>query len=115
VRRIPALIAIFATALNALWPLIAQAQPKDPLLVAVICSGEGGAHALDLTKKPGGGTAGDHGHCTLCTLGAGLSTNTQASIHAVPIGSAGLVQLPATPFQSASSLPAPARGPPPVL
>lgn len=114
-RRLPALIAIFAVALNALWPLIAQAQPKDPLLVAVICSSDGGAHAVDLSKKPDGGSVSGHDHCALCTLGAGFSATTLIPVHAVPDQSIESFQLPATQFQSTASLPAPPRGPPSIL
>ncbi len=103
-------------AFNALWPLIAQAQPKDPLLVAVVCSSEGGTHAVDLTGKPAGGAAGSHDHCTLCVAAgdraAGLPVDQAIAIHRVAGESSAPFILSTTQFQSTASLPAPPRGPP---
>ena len=54
-------------ALNAAWPLLANAQPADP--AAEICSAAGGNHA-------GGGAPATPGkgyhasHCNLCPFGA---------------------------------------------
>ena len=43
-------LAILAVALNALWPLIAQARPKNVLLVPV-CTVEGVTHYMELTAR----------------------------------------------------------------
>jgi hypothetical protein len=68
VKKLATWLAISAMALNALWPLIAQAKP--PLLVPV-CTVGGTTHYIEL---PGGSTPVDsqHEHCTFCFAGAAL-------------------------------------------
>lgn len=67
-KKLTSWLAITAMALNALWPLIAQAQPS--LLVAVC--GVGGAHHY--VEIPGGKTPVDSQHecCAFCFAGAAL-------------------------------------------
>lgn len=67
-RKLTSWLAILAMALNALWPLIAQAKP--PLLVPV-CTVGGTTHYVEI---PGGTTPVDsqHEHCTFCFAGAAL-------------------------------------------
>jgi hypothetical protein len=66
-RRTAAWLALAAMALNAAWPLLANAQPADPALE--ICSAASGSHA-------GGGAPATPGkgyhasHCNLCPFGA---------------------------------------------
>jgi hypothetical protein len=58
-------------ALQAFWPLLAQAKPRSVALVPV-CTVEGVTHYLELPagKTPGGkGSAAHFEHCALCTLG----------------------------------------------
>src|SRR6266436_4827389 len=72
-RRAAAWIAILAIALQALWPLLAQAKPKSVLLVPV-CTVQGVTHYVEL---PSGNApveqraASQHDHCSFCSLGGG--------------------------------------------
>jgi hypothetical protein len=68
-KRLTTWLAIGAMALQALWPLIAQAKP--PLLVPV-CTVGGTTHYVEI---PGGTTPVDsqHEHCTFCFAGAALA------------------------------------------
>jgi hypothetical protein len=64
-------LAILAIALQALWPLLAQAKPKNAVLVPV-CTVQGVTHYIEL---PSNGTpveqhaASQHDHCSFCSLG----------------------------------------------
>ena len=68
-RRFAALTAASAIALQALWPLIAQARPADSISVP-LCSVDGVRHEIEL---PLGKNQGDRSfeHCKLCVLGTG--------------------------------------------
>jgi hypothetical protein len=71
-NRIAAWVAILAIALNALWPLIAQAKPRSVTLVPV-CTVQGVTHYLEL---PAGNSpleqksSAQHEHCSYCSFGA---------------------------------------------
>jgi len=67
-RTLPAWLAILAMALQALWPLIAQAKPFDPLQSAVICSAAGMALPAGGDVPSGGDRALEH--CKLCVSGS---------------------------------------------
>jgi hypothetical protein len=70
-NRLAAWIAVLAMALNALWPLIAQAKPRSVALVPV-CTVQGVTHYIEL---PGGNSPLDqkssaqHEHCSYCSFG----------------------------------------------
>ena len=66
--QIRAWLAIVAMALNALWPLIAQAKPS---LLVPVCTVGGTTHYVEI---PGGTTPVDsqHEHCAFCFAGAAL-------------------------------------------
>lgn len=64
-RRCAALAAAFGIALQALWPAIAQARPRDTVSVP-ICSIDGTRHEIEL---PIGKTQDGSEHCKLCVLG----------------------------------------------
>jgi hypothetical protein len=51
-------------ALNAAWPLLANAKPADP--AAEICSASGGKHGAPATPDRGYHAS----HCNLCPFGA---------------------------------------------
>ena len=71
-RRIASWLAILAMALNALWPLIAQAKPRNVILVPV-CSIGGETHYAELPagKTPlEQKTVSQGEHCSFCALGA---------------------------------------------
>ncbi len=65
-------LACFAMALQALWPLIAQAKPRAVTLVP-ICTVQGVTHYLEL---PAGNSpleqksSSHHEHCAYCSFGA---------------------------------------------
>jgi len=71
-RALPAWFAILGVAWHALWPLLAQAQPRDPLRDAPICSVAGTVHkgALPAAPSPLGPDA-TGAHCALCLPGGG--------------------------------------------
>src|ERR1700682_2347316 len=71
-NRIAAYLAALAMALNALWPLIAQAKPRSVTLMPV-CTVQGVTHYIEL---PGGNSpleqqsSAQHEHCSYCSFGA---------------------------------------------
>mgnify|MGYP006285604139 CR=1 FL=1 len=68
-RTFAAWLALFAMAMQALWPLVAQAQPSSQLLVP-ICTVGGDIHYVTLDGKPAGKPAAATGeHCKLCVFG----------------------------------------------
>jgi hypothetical protein len=70
-RRPVAWIAVFAMALHALWPLVAQARPAQAPHLVALCTVDGTTHYVELPA--GGAPAGEHSpaqHCKLCTFGA---------------------------------------------
>jgi hypothetical protein len=70
-HRLAAWVAVLAMALNALWPLIAQAKPRSVTLVPV-CTVQGVTHYLEL---PGSHSpleqksSAQHEHCSYCSFG----------------------------------------------
>jgi hypothetical protein len=72
-RRLTAWITAFAVVLQALWPLLSHARPKDQSLLVPVCSIEGVAHYIDLRsgKTPLDDRSTSHGeHCKLCVFGS---------------------------------------------
>src|SRR3954447_762370 len=78
-------LAVLAIALQALWPLLAQAKPKNVLLVPVFTV-QGVTHYIEL---PSSGTpveqhaASQHDHCSFCSFGgerAGLASFLQSIV-----------------------------------
>jgi hypothetical protein len=73
-RRV-AWIAAFAVLLQALWPLLSHARPKDPALQVPLCSVDGPTHVLEIRigkSTPLDKRAASHGdHCKLCVFGDG--------------------------------------------
>ncbi len=65
-RRLVALLATFAVAFGALWPLVSVALPKSPAIPNFICSQSGftGGHAVPATP----GDSQDKFHCPLCVV-----------------------------------------------
>lgn len=69
-RTLVAWLALFAMAMQALWPLVSHAQPSSQLLVPV-CTVGGDIHYVTLDGKPAEtpkAAAGEH--CKLCVFGA---------------------------------------------
>lgn len=69
-RKFTSWLAITAMALQALWPLIAQARPST---LVPVCTVAGVTHYVEI---PGGTTPVDaqHEHCAYCFAGAALPT-----------------------------------------
>jgi len=70
-RRLAAWIAMLAMALQAFWPLIAQAKPRSSTLVP-ICTVDGVTHYFELKKGDTPlekSSAAQHEHCGFCLLG----------------------------------------------
>jgi hypothetical protein len=119
VRRFAALAAILAIALQALWPLLSHARPKDPSLLVPVCTVEGITHYLEIKAgrtTPLDDRSASHGeHCKLCVLGDGnafavSSLDLSAFLLA---GDANPETVgPAEPFLEATRLPTQPRAPP---
>ena len=72
-RRAAALVAILAISLQALWPLIAQAQPRVAGELVPVCTVNGITHYVELpaSKTPLEERSSSHGdHCKLCVFGS---------------------------------------------
>jgi DUF2946 family protein len=69
-RRAASWLAIASMALNAAWPLLANAKPRVAALPSEICSATGLNHATG--GAPAGAPEKDlhASHCTLCPFGA---------------------------------------------
>jgi hypothetical protein len=73
-NRLVAWIAAVAVLLQALWPLLSHARPKDPALLVPICTIDGVTHFLEIKagKTPLEERTSSHGeHCKLCVFGDG--------------------------------------------
>ena len=111
-RRSAALAAAAAIALQALWPLIAQARPNDSISVPV-CSADGVRHDIEL---PLGKTKDGSEHCKLCVLGADKDSVVAAPV-SFDFSSGSEIQNPVDKeFSRQYSFPLPAhpRAPPQV-
>jgi hypothetical protein len=70
-------LAILAIALQALWPLLAQARPRSVTLVP-ICTVGGETHYVELET---GGRADTHeDHCKACPVGAAALASSAAGL-----------------------------------
>ena len=73
-NRLVTLLAAFTVVLQALWPLLSHARPKDPSLLVPVCTVNGITHYLDLNtgETPLDERSASHGeHCKLCVVGDG--------------------------------------------
>ena len=74
-RRTAAITAAFAILLQALWPALSHARPKDPTLQVALCSVDGAVHTQEIAigkSTPLEERASSHGeHCKLCVFGDG--------------------------------------------
>ena len=64
--RIAAWLALAGMALNAFWPLLANARPQAPALPSEVCSATGQKHAGESPLSKGARPS----HCTLCPFNA---------------------------------------------
>ena len=68
--RIAAWLALAGMALNASWPLLANARPNAPALPSEICSATGLKHAGESLPGQAPGKGVQPSHCTLCPFNA---------------------------------------------
>ena len=111
-NRIAAWLALAGIALNASWPLLANARPNAPALPSEVCSATGQKHAGE--SLPGKGA--QPSHCNLCPFNAerGPAISSAAPALLCPMPSSGPVRvLFSEPQLSAALDPcAPPRAPP---
>src|SRR5258708_1510019 len=69
-NRIAAWLALAGIALNASWPLLANARPNAPALPSEVCSATGQKHAGESVPGQAPGKGAQPSHCTLCPLNA---------------------------------------------
>jgi hypothetical protein len=69
-NRIAAWLALAGIALNASWPLLANAKPNVPALPSEICTATGQKHAGDGRPGEAPGKGVQPSHCTLCPFNA---------------------------------------------
>src|SRR5262245_47242005 len=106
-NRLVSLLTAFAVALQAFWPLLAQARPAGETISVPICSIEHGAQTLELRIEKGQKSDKGSEHCKLCVLGLDafvfsfgkifLSCEEKQRLHLEPSSSASLSFLPAQP------------------
>ena len=72
-NRFAALLAMLAMALQALWPLLAQAKPRVPGIQVPVCTIEGITHYTELPAPDSPvekSSAAHHELCQMCVFGA---------------------------------------------
>ncbi|TMG76692.1 MAG: DUF2946 domain-containing protein [Betaproteobacteria bacterium] len=115
-RRTAAWLALAGMALNAFWPLLADARPSVPALPSEICSAAGLKHSGDGAPPGAPGKGAPPSHCNLCPFNAERSAAIPGAAPALvrPMPACG--QAPAffaePQFQAALDLTAPPRAPP---
>ena len=109
-RRLSAWAAILAMALQALWPLLAQAKPRSVTLVPV-CTVGGVTHYFELKN---GETplekrsASHHEHCAFCSLHDARVVALPSAPHPLVVAGDAAV----APFYFAAAQETPQRHPP---
>jgi len=104
-------------ALQALWPLVAQAKPDVPGVRVPVCTIEGITHYVELPAADSPveqSSAAHHEHCKMCVFGA-AKLALAAVTHLLPTSRARepAAQTSCAVFSaSASDLPAQPRAPP---
>lgn len=107
-RRFFALVAAFAVAFGALWPLVSAAAPRSREIPNFLCTQSGFQH-------PGApANHDDKFHCPLCVVSMDSAPPVAASaaVHAVVAAAPAVVAIDSSfhPFHSARS--PPSRAPP---
>jgi hypothetical protein len=110
---------MLAVALQAAWPLIAQARPQERGHLVPLCSIDGVTHYVEIPagKRPvERRSAAYHEHCQLCVLGAErLAAVPPAPLPSLRVAPAVLVvpdHAPSARFPVHFDSPAAARAPP---
>jgi hypothetical protein len=118
-NRGAAWIAALAVIVQALWPLLSHARPKDRSLSVPICAIDGISHYIDLkpVKTPLDDRSAPHGeHCKLCVFGSdrtvALPPDPVALLAIVDIFEEQLVAQPVPLAEPLNHPPAQPRAPP---
>jgi hypothetical protein len=93
-NRIAAWLALAGIALNASWPLLANAKPSVQALPSEICSATGLKHAGEGLPGEGPGKSVQPSHCTLCPFNAerGAAISGAAPVLVSPMPACGQVR-----------------------
>ena len=87
-NRIAAWLALAGIALNASWPLLANAKPNVPALPSEICTATGQKHAGESLPGETPGKGVQPSHCSLCPFnaerGAAISSAAPALLCPMP-------------------------------
>jgi len=114
--RLAAWLALAGMALNAFWPLLADARPSVPALPSEICSATGLKHSGDGVPPGAPGKGSQPSHCNLCPFNAERSPAISGAAPALVCPMPACGQAPAffaePQFQAALDLAAPPRAPP---
>jgi hypothetical protein len=109
-RRFFAIVAAFAVAFGALWPLVSAAMPRAAQVPVFICSQAGGGQHV-----PGVPTdSGDDFHCPLCIATTDFIVPSIADASKLPLAIASVLVAPghSTPEHIFFARPPPSRAPP---
>ena len=112
-RSFAAWTAMLAIALQALWPLLAQARPKNVVLVPV-CTVQGVTHYVELPKGEAPverKAASQHDHCSFCASGGALASAVQV-FKVVEVSSVPSPALEEAPIENHAVFSARPRAPP---
>ena len=120
-NRLAAVLAVLAMALQAFWPLLAQARPRIAGELVPLCTVEGVTHYLELPagKSPLEERSASHGeHCKLCVFGGDRGVALKpfdAAVFVFPnVGDLKIVLRPVSFSEPAYHRPAQPRAPPAV-
>jgi hypothetical protein len=117
-RTLPAWLAILAIALQAAWPLVSQAKPREAGHLVPLCSIDGVTHYVEIPAgKPPveQRSAIFHEHCKLCVFGVERVASVPPSAQPLHVPLAPLqvrAREPVLPYSYDVDLPADARAPP---
>jgi len=115
-NRIAAWLALAGIALNASWPLLANARPNVPALPSEVCSATGQKHAGESVPGQAPGKGAQPSHCTLCPFNAERGPALASTAGAVSASAPAAAHRPEpreTPLLAAAFDPtAPPRAPP---
>jgi hypothetical protein len=114
--RIAAWLALAGMALNASWPVLANARTSAPALPSEICTATGTKHAGESLPGDAPGKSVRPTHCTLCPFnaerGAAIPYAKHILLSSAPVGVPHSVCYDALRSEAALDPAAPPRAPP---
>jgi DUF2946 family protein len=115
-NRIAAWLALAGIALNASWPLLANARPNAPALPSEVCTATGLKHPGEGLPGEAPGKGVQPSHCTLCPFnaerGAAIPYAKHILLSSAPVGVQHAVYCDAVRPEAALDPAAPPRAPP---